>query len=345
MVNLRGAAGTLVIGLLLLGCGPTTDGGSNASAGAASGGNAGAGGGGATLQGGASNNGSGGGVAGTGVAGTGAAGTGTGATSAGHAGTGGAEDSEHYIGTLQVARTATPVARILPAATFDLVEQAAWDALAQDGGSCLEETFGACVIAKCPVGPDTEPNLPNPPSTDRLDAGTITMTADVGNFSSTGKPTNADHGYAFDVSGSLTGAELVTISATGGTVSAFSTKIQLPLAPLLLTPSLAGSPGAVDVPVARTADFTFTWDARGAEKLQLSVSGSGSTFLTCKLDAASGTGTFQVGALSQLPAGTRIRLFSVQEGTVETAEGAVRVLAAFETISADKASFPTFVLE
>jgi hypothetical protein len=215
---------------------------------------------------------------------------------------------------------------------------------------CAEETYGACKVTKCPVDSEMEPEPLAPPSGALLDAGTITMTADVGSFSRTGMPTKANHGYTFDSNGTLSGGELVTISATGGTISAFTGKIQMPLAPLLLMPSLAGSQGAIDVPVARTADFTFSWDARGAsDRLTLVVSNplgdTGQPWLSCNFDAPAGTGTFQVGALSQLPVGTRIRLFGVKSGAIETPEGTVAILAGLEVISSDKASYPTFVLE
>jgi hypothetical protein len=340
MLNLERAVGTLLTGLVFLGCGSSNDspamGGGNAIAGATSGGSS-AENGAATSKGGAVANESGSG---------GSAGTGT--TNGGATGAGGSVDEQSYIGTLQVIRTLMPPGSTLSSARFDLVQQAAWDARSRGGEPCPEETYGACVVAKCPVQPETEP-APDLPSTDMLDAGTITMTADMGSFSSSGTPTEADHGYTFDSTGSISGHELVTISATGGTISAFSGQVQVPLTPLLLTPSLEGSKGAIDVPVSRTKDFTFTWDARGAsERLQLSVvngAGGGSTYMICNLDVAAGTATFQGGALSQLSAGTRIRLFGLNTAVIETPGGKVRVLAAFEMSSQDKESYPTFVLE
>jgi len=343
MVNSR-SLGTLVTGLAFIGCGSTTGsvgpGGTDATAGAARGGSASAGDGGATINGGASNHASGSG-----------GGSGTGATSGGPTGTGGAKNSQADIGTLQIARIlAPPPGSTVASAQFDLVEQAAWDALSK-GQSCPRETYGACVLTKCSgEAMEPDPNLPAPTSVDRLDAGTITVTADAGGFSSTGTPTSVNHGYSFDSKGSLGGGELVTMSASGGRVPAFSGKVQLPLAPFLLTPAVEGTQGAVAVPVSRTADFTFSWDARGAsDRLELVVvypsDGSVSPRLSCTFDASAGTGTFQVGALSQLSAGTRIRLFGVKIVKLETAGGVVQLLAAFETISTDKASFPSFVLE
>lgn len=344
MVDLRCALGTSLACCALLGCGSTRDGAAvgGASAGGtnptANAGSSAAGSGGAVVQGGSAGDESGGAA---GAAGKGGGATGTGGTQA--------QASQGYIGTLQVYRTLASSGSTLADARFDFVEQAAWDALS-NGESCPEEKYGACTLTKCPSSSATEPTLPNAPSSDHLDAGTITMTPDQGTFSATGTPTMADHKYAFDTTGSLSGAELVTIAGTGGTVSAFSREIQMPLAPLLLTPSLAGSQGAVDVPVPRTADFTFSWDARSSsEKLQLAVvypSGTtGTPWLNCVFDAAAGTGTFEVGALSQLAAGTRIRLFGVKSVAVETPQGDVAILAAFETISSDKASYPTLVLQ
>jgi len=269
----------------------------------------------------------------------------------GVAGTSGADDSRDYIGTLQIVRTLASSASSAASARFDFVEHVASDPpMPGDDEPCTTETYGACEVTKCTVAVETEPLPPSGASSNHLDAGTITMTADKGTFAATGMPTNADHAYAFDSTGSLSGAELITIMATGGTVSPFTSKISVPLTPLLLTPSLTGSKGAIDVPVPRNADFTFTWDARGAsQKLQLSVSypsvGNGSQWLSCTFDPAAGAGTFQAAALNQFAVGTRIRLFGINTAAVELPEGPVKIIAGFEMISADKMSFPSFVLQ
>ena len=336
MLHLRRAVGTLVATVTFLGCGPSSSSGDPAG-GAASGGSSGSGNGGVGFPGGANNE--------IGSGGSGRAGTGP--TSGGATGASGADDGRAHIGRLQLIRVVKPPGSTLTSATFDSIEQAAGGGA---GESCPTETYGACVVTKCPDEGEMNPVPPAPTSSDLLDAGTITLSADKGNFSSTATPTAANHAYIFTSTGSLVGAELVTISSTGGTVPAFSSEIQVPLAPLLLTPSLAGSQGTVDVPVPRTGDFTFTWDARGtSQKLQLAVeypSGTtGKPWLSCNFDAAAGTGTFPVGALSQFTAGIRIRVFGVNNVVAQTARGTVAILAAFETLSADKASFPTFVLE
>jgi hypothetical protein len=343
MLNLQTAFGTAVTGLVLLGCGASGEGAAsgNTGAGATSGGSASAEDGGAASKGGASNSES-------GNAGTDASGRSSAGPQGGNAGTGGASASSATIGSLQVIRTLTATGSTVSSAKFDYVEQAAWDARAS-GKGCPTETYGACVLTKC-TNDETQPDPTAPPSSDHLDAGTITMSADKGTFSGTGAPTEADHGYSFDSTGSISGQEIVTVSATGGTISAFSGKVQVPLTPLLLMPSIDGASGRVEVPVSRTADFTFSWDARGAsQKLQLVVTGSttatAANFLTCNLDVQAGTGTFKAGALSQLAAGTRIRIFGLNSVAIQTPQGPVAFLAAFEMSSADKMSSPVFVLQ
>jgi hypothetical protein len=232
---------------------------------------------------------------------------------------------------------------------FDLVEQAAWDALGTS--PCARESFGDCVLTKCPVSEMEPSSVPNAPSVARLEAGTITITADMGPFSATGMPTADKVPYVFQASGGLSGGETLTVTATGGTISAFTGTIPVPLAPLLLAPPIDGLKGTIDIPVPRTADFSIRWDARSAsDQIQLSVRApvdapAGTRYLSCGFAAAAGAGTFQAGALAQLPAGTRIRLFGVTYRTVQTARGHVRLLAAFEMISSDKMSYPSLVLQ
>ena len=49
--------------------------------------------------------------------------------------------------------------------------------------------------------------------------------------------------------------------------------------------------------------------------------------------------------MSHFPVGTRIRLFGVKSLVIKVPEGDVGILAAFEMMASDKASFPTFALE
>lgn len=232
---------------------------------------------------------------------------------------------------------------------------ARFDLNAPDTGSsstCERQTFGDCVLTSCPVVSETNPPVdPNAPMPMFLEAGTITVSADQEEFSANGTPSAAGSTYVFQSTGSLTGGGVLTINATGGTVSAFTGTIPFPLAPLLLAPSIDGMKGTVDIAVPRNADFSIRWDARDAsEVIQTVVSKPASETtrtpnLSCSFTAAAGMGTLPSTALAQLSAGTRIRLFGVNSRTIEATPRGVALLAAFQLISSDKASYPTFVLQ
>ena len=269
---------------------------------------------------------------------------------------GGSEVDDDSIGLVQVYRTLAHGAVSRASASFDLEEQAAWDALGEGQPSCVTTAYGDCRLTVCPPptdpGPDPDVDPDDLPSLARLEAGTISVSSDSGEFTATGDPTGTNGTYVVSASGSFAGEEVVTVSAAGGTIEAFEGTIQIPLAPLLTLPAVSGEVAAVtSIPVPREEDFAFSWDARGtADTLEAIVllpedAPELSPGLTCTFDASAGSGVLLAEALEQLPVGTAIHFFSVNRGEVETAQGTVYLAAYFELLSEDKMAYPQFVLE
>lgn len=294
-----------------------------------------------------------GGVSGTGATGSGGAADQSGGAGSGGAGSGG--DDGNVIGTVQVVRTLA-YADIGGRATvrFNYVEQAAWDARDRAERTCTREEFGACRIWTCE--PATDPNLGDPPSSVRLEAGTITIVPDRDEFTASGGPTGDNNEYNLSSSGAMLGEEILTVTATGGAISAFQGMVQIPLAPLLLShDASAPSQGTkVKIPVPRTVDLALGWDARGtAQTMNMQTlsaqttepGGKSVVSLSCAFEAPSGSGTIPAAALSQLPVGTEIHLLASNRQLVSTPEGDVQLLAGFEAVSSDRTGYPMFVLE
>jgi hypothetical protein len=278
---------------------------------------------------------------------TGGAAPGSGGASNGSGGaaSGGSEGTSNSIGRVQIYRQLsinTSPGRMT--ATFDYVEQDAWDALSE-AADCTRQEYGDCAVTTC--SPSSEPTPPEPPSSTRLHAGTIQIVPDRDDFTGTGTPDGENNEYTFATTGTLLGQEIMTLTATGGMISAFQATIQVPLAPLLTSPVVTGDTGVpYEILVPRDADFTFSWDARGTgEILSTLVSDAGSSSISCGWDASDGTATIPAPALQQLDAGTEIRLMSVQTETISTPEGDISLFAGMEIDSVDRTVRPYFVLE
>lgn len=248
-----------------------------------------------------------------------------------------------------LATRSRPVTNI----SFRLVEQAAWDALATGSPSCTRQTFGDCTVSTCPPAEEPDPNIdPSTlPSLARHQAGTVSVTADTGEYMTTLSPTGTNDSYEYTVGGSIVGGEVLTISASGGTIPAFQGELPVPLAPLLTshvgTVVGAGPESAVSVP--RGVDFHFTWDPRGATQTLLaqvaSASSASTSTVGCRFDAALGSGTIPAAALAVVQSGDEIHVFSTHTVAVSTALGTVDLMGAIEIASEDRMTFPYFVVE
>lgn len=303
--------------------------------------------GGGTTSGGGGNDGGGPPAGGAATDAGGTANSGSGGESPGPGGGGpssGGNSAVDFLGRVQVYRSLATGPRSEANAYFTTRE--ATDSTAD----CTSTPYGECTLRICPPR-EVDPN--EPPAL-RWDAGVITVvdneSAEDDLFSATLTPSGDDRAYKAEItSSSLGGGETITVTAEGGSISAFQVTLQLPLAPLLtshpVTPTEEGP--IVKVPVARDADLHLTFDMRetGA-RIQSAFRGPDSTVnLSCDFSANRGTGVIAAAALAELPAGSAIHFFSVESKDVISAEGKLTVLAFFEMVSPDRTAYPMFVVE
>jgi len=186
-----------------------------------------------------------------------------------------------------------------------------------------------------------------------LEAGVITIADNEPGedaFLGTLTPDSETGAYTGQYSGPLSGGELLSISAKGGSVSAIDAITQLPFAPLLLshTVTTSSSSREVDIPISRTEDLELRLDLRDtAERLHVLLIKSPERELrfSCVFEGTSGQGLIPADALGQLPVGSRLHVISSHSESVETPQGRVQLLTAFEMTSPDKEFYPAFILE
>lgn len=216
--------------------------------------------------------------------------------------------------------------------------------LPEDRG-CVYETFGACRISTCKEWDGEGYVVPV-----SLEAGTMTFLADGEPLAVAEPNFDYSNGYRVAWDGAYGGGELVSISAEGGRVEAFSTEIALPLAPLLITPAVEESTMAVvNVPVPRDRDFSFTWDAREtSESVVVDLESNralNKVGLYCSFDAKEGAGVIPAAALAKLATGSVLHLWAGHHQNVQLTDGYVRIVGLFEVLSSNRVSYPQFVLE
>lgn len=217
--------------------------------------------------------------------------------------------------------------------------------LPEDRG-CVYETFGACRVSTCKEWDGEGYVVPV-----SLEAGTMTFLTDGEPLAVAEPNFDYSNGYRVAWDGAYGGGELVSISAEGGRVEAFSTEISLPLAPLLITPAVDESTAmaVVDVPVPRDQDFSFSWDARETSEsvvVDLEYNAAlNKVGLYCSFDAQQGTGVIPTAALAKLAAGSVLHLWAGHSQNVRLADGYVRVVGLFEVLSPNRVSYPQFVLQ
>jgi hypothetical protein len=156
---------------------------------------------------------------------------------------------------------------------------------ASDG--CTTNSIGPCDLGSC----GTATMYPN--------AGTLTLTGGMQTVTLT-PGTDGSYSDASGTTALWNGGETLTITASGGTVPAFSGSLRAPT-PITVT-GLAGAawPTAM-VNVARTTDLVVTWTpASGTVLIGIGNQTSG---MTCLFDASAGTGTIPSQALQMLAAG------------------------------------------
>jgi hypothetical protein len=258
-------------------------------------------------------------------AGSSTGGSATGGTSSGGAATSGA------TGTVQIGR-------LLNTSTGGM-QVTAWfqtkDAVSTS--DCTHETFGDCSVSTCTANDKTATPPPN--------AGTITIT-DGAMFNVTltaapGQPYTTQAG----ATGSIVGAELVSVSAAGGDVPAFMTSIAVPRVITLSAPALDES-GVGTVPAS--GDLVLTFDNRAADgetetKLHVLQSSGLKSNLYCQLPTESGTATIPGAALDKVRgAGGQLLLLVARAKQVPAGDFAVNVIAFMSAMNTAKSKAAVF---
>jgi hypothetical protein len=159
-------------------------------------------------------------------------------------------------------------------------------------GVSTTTTVGACAVTVYTTLATT-----NSPPVDES-AGMITVTGGSQPVSlvpdATGKYTSANGGIDL-----FTGGEMITVTAAGATVPAFTATLVAP-APINLT--APAQPTSGPLLVDRTKDLVFTWMNGGVGTVMVSLAGTGGpASMSCTFPSAAGTGTIPQAALATLP--------------------------------------------
>ena len=176
-----------------------------------------------------------------------------------------------------------------------------------------EAVFTTSTVGSCEIRLFTVPPTMGTPS--NVDAGVITITG--GKVPVTLTP-NAMSAYALvsDPAKDLfDGGEMITITAAGGTVPAFTASltasvgvdVTLPLEP----------PNKGPLPVDRTSDLVFTWNNGGPGDVIVFLNDGVGSRVYCTFSSAAGTGTVPKAALAKLSAGSK-GSFGVASITLKT---------------------------
>jgi hypothetical protein len=332
--GLTWVAGMLMAGMSTTACGPDSKSASDdPTGGTGSGATAGTTGGSGGSMSGAG--GSTGGSAGSGaVAGTGGS-AGSGGGKGGTAGSGGAATPFGFVqyGSLQHYPSA---GRILPLAS-------ALFSRGSDGTpstACPRTTIGLCtVVADCPAMTDPPEPVPPPPAPT---AGTITIRSSD-NFTADLVPDAAGIYSMTSVSGGVVGEELITVTAAGGEVPAFTYTKTYPLLLLLTQPAFDDV--QTEYVVSRAEDLVLEWD-RGIPSLALGVQTvAGGASLFCSFPSEDGTGTIPSELLAMLDSKTELLLIGVQTEIVTAGEYQVTVSSAGSVVTPDRTRRAKLVLE
>lgn len=209
---------------------------------------------------------------------------------------------------------------------------------------CPSTKVGDCSMTDCRNVAES----PDPGTAVRLHAGKIVFTVDNGMVFET-VPEAADNAYSVISGEEFAGGEQISFAAEGGTIEAFNGEIQLPLAPMILSPTFTG--GAT--PVARvnvdaTQDLELTWDVRGSSQWILFTTTTGSADdpdFDCVMDASAGSGVIPAEVLQHVGAGTEFEGAGMNYEEIELESGFVTALGRFDLVNEAKNATPVFVVQ
>jgi hypothetical protein len=199
------------------------------------------------------------------------------------------------------------------------------------GYDCQRETFGDCQVSTCTENGKTASPSPY--------AGEITLTDGMMiNVKLTATPGES---YTTSTPGpvSLAGGELLTVSASGADVPAFTMEVAVPRVITISSPALDDS-GMADAPT--DADLVLTFDNRaadgetGTQLLAQSLGGLGMSTLSCQLATESGTATIPAAALAKVRGAGQLLLLTTRTKQVQAGEFAVSVIAYLSAMNATK---------
>jgi hypothetical protein len=184
--------------------------------------------------------------------------------------------------------------------------------------TCTYATSGSCVLSTC--------GLVKPPDGGYggfVSAGTLTLTGGAKTVTITPNPDGTYPPWSDTTAMLFTGGETLTLSASGATVSAFSTSLTAPAQILVSTPALP-APGS-KLAVARSADFPMSWIGGGTGNAQAILSAITSTNrgdIVCTVPASKGALTIPASLLMQLPASpTTTAIDVISTSRVQTTVG------------------------
>jgi len=254
---------------------------------------------------------------------SGAAGSAAGAALGGTATTGGSGGAANGgtattgLGTVQFGRLLPPASST---STFDASARF-YAPTTGTGFDCAAETFGGCNVSVCTAAAAAAAAPPN--------AGNITFSdGQAINLMLAAMP-GQQYG-SLSASPPLLGGEIITVTAAGADVPAFSATVAVPLVIRLTSPVLDMN-GLGTSP--RDQDLVLTFDNRasdGETGTQLYVQASapaGFASIQCTLPTDSGTATIPKAALGKLVAGTDLLLLATRTKQVVAGDYSVSVVS------------------
>jgi hypothetical protein len=185
----------------------------------------------------------------------------------------------------------------------------------QGASNCAQRTEGPCTVKVCQADAGTAPVA--------VSAGDVTASGGTGAPIVAHASSSASYSAGLPMPASRWHAgDMVTISAAGDTVPAFSVMLPFPSALAMTTPA---APGNSFPPFDHTMDLAFTWSPTTGSNdahivIQQSRPDAGVT-VACRFDRSAGTGTVPAAAMSDLQPGMAIVVAEAQNAQTVMAGG------------------------
>lgn len=187
--------------------------------------------------------------------------------------------------------------------------------------TCTTRTVGSCEVTQCAAADSDAGAAPQDAGTTNTNrsAGVITVS---GGGQMVQLMPGADNSYASNstMSDVFPAGTALTVSAAGDAtgVPAFTASLTMPSAITLTMPTLAPATAAS---IPRTSPLAIAWTGGTTGKVRVLLTSSNSSGVICTFDAAGGTGTVPVDALSALPMGEGNILVAASDVREQSAGG------------------------